>query len=155
MLRIHIICSLACAILAAELTVPARASDQALMVVVNSRAGVRSVSRDELESMFVLTRRSWPNGTRVVVLNLENGTPERTYFDHVVLGMSPTQVARFWIDRRTRGGGDAPTRVPSAAMVMKVIPALTGSVGYVPEGPIVPGMTKVARIVNGSVVSQP
>jgi hypothetical protein len=155
MLRIHVICGLACALLAAELSGPARASDQALMVVVNSKAGVKSLSRNELESIFVLSRRTWPNGMRIVVLNLENNSPERTTFDRVVLGMSPAEVARFWIDRRMRGGGEAPTRVPNTALVMKVIPALAGSIGYVPEVPLVPGMTKVARIVNGSVVPQP
>jgi hypothetical protein len=155
MLRLHAICILACAVIIAELCAPARASDQALMVIANARASVRTVSRDDLEQIFALTRRSWPNGTRIVVLNLETGSPERTYFDRAVLGMSPDQVARFWIDRRTRGGGDAPMRVPSAAMVMKVIPALAGSIGYVPEAPLKPGMTRVARIVNGSVIPEP
>jgi hypothetical protein len=155
MLRTHLISLLACTLLIAELCAPARASDQALMVIANANAGVRTISRDELEAIFALSRRSWPNGTRIVVLNLESGTPERTHFDHAVLGMPPDRVARFWIDRRTRGGGDAPRRVPSAALMMRVIPALAGSIGYAPEAPLTPGMKRIARIVNGSVVPEP
>jgi hypothetical protein len=152
MFRLHAIC-LACAILIAELYSPAYASDQALMVLVNAKAGVKTVSADELEQIFVLTRRTWPNGTKIVVLNLENGTPERTLFDRAVLRMSPDQVARFWIDRRTRGGGDAPMRIPTA-LVTRVIPALVGSIGYAPEAALPPGTVRVARIVNGSVVPE-
>jgi hypothetical protein len=152
--RLDVIARLACALLIAELCTPARASDQALMVIANAKAGVKTVSRDDLESIFVLTRRSWPNGTRIVVLNLENGTPERTLFDKAVLGMTPDQAARFWIDRRTCGGGDAPTRIPSPTMVMRVVPALAGSIGYTPEAPLGPGMVRVARIVNGTVLPE-
>ena len=152
MRSLHAICLLTLAVLLAGL--PARASDQALMVVTNAKAGVTRMSRDELEEVFVLSRRVWPNGTRIVVLNLETGTPERTYFDSVVLGLSPDQAARYWIDRRTRGGGEAPMRLPNPALVMKVVPALAGSIGYAPEGPLVAGVRRVARIVNGNVVPE-
>ncbi|HKU41233.1 MAG TPA: hypothetical protein VJR89_23885 [Polyangiales bacterium] len=152
MRSLHLICALTIALLLAGL--PASASDQALMVVANAKAGVTSLSRNELEEVFVMSRRVWPNGTRIVVLNLETGTPERTYFDNVVLGLNPDQVARYWIDRRTRGGGEAPMRLPNSSVVMKVIPALPGSIGYAPEGPLAPGVRRVARIQNGSVVAE-
>lgn len=152
MRSLHPICLLALAVLLAGL--PVRASDQALMVVANAKAGVTTMTRDELEEVFVMSRRVWPNGTRIVVLNLETGTPERTYFDHVVLGLSPEQAARYWIDRRTRGGGEAPMRLPNPAVVMKVVPVLAGSIGYAPEGPLAAGVRRVARIVNGNVVPE-
>jgi hypothetical protein len=154
MRRLHAIYSLTFAILIAELCSPARASDQALMIIANVDTGVTSLSRNELESIFMLSRRIWSNGKRILVVNLENGTPERTLMDRALLNMSSEQAARYWIDRRTRGGGEAPMRVPSAALMMKVIPALTGSIGYAPAGPLVPGMVRVARIVNGGVVPE-
>jgi hypothetical protein len=124
------------------------------MVIANAKSGVTTLSRSELESVFALSRRTWPNGTRIVVVNLDNGAPERAQFDRVVLGLTPDEVARYWIDRRTRGAGEAPMRIPSPALMVKVIPALAGSIGYAPEGPVAPGARRVARIVNGSVIPE-
>jgi len=47
--------------------------------------------------------------------------------------MEPDEVARYWIDRRVRGGHRPPRQLNSWALMLKVVSAVDGAIGYVPE----------------------
>lgn len=132
---------------------PSLADDERLVVVVHPTVPVHTLSEHELASVFTLSRRHWSNGDTIIALNLEAGTPGRTQFDRVVLGMTPAQSARFWIDRRIRQGGTAPPKIP-AALMAKVVAALPRSIGYLPESLLSPGARVVARVVHGRVLPE-
>lgn len=131
-----------------------RADDQRLAVIVHPTAPVSSLSEDDLVSIFTMSRRRWSDGETIVVFNMNPGTSTRVYFDQVVLGMSPDQAARFWIDRRIRDGGASPLKTPSAVTMLKVIAALERSIGYVPEAQLGPSVKVVARVINGRVLPE-
>jgi hypothetical protein len=134
--------------------VPTRAESGRLLVIVHPNVPVSSLSHDELESIFTLSRQRWPNGDPIVVFNFPPGTSERTHFDQSVLSMDPEQAARFWIDQRIRGGGSPPRKVPSAQLMLRVIASLPGSIGYVRDTQLGPDVKLVTRIVNGQVVAE-
>lgn len=131
--------------------VDARADEQRIAVIVHPGAPVSTLSEDDLVAIFTMSQRRWSDGEPIAVFNLNAGTSTRVYFDEVVLGMSPDQVARFWIDRRIRDGGASPHKAPTAAIMLKVIAALPRSIGYVPEALVGPGVRVVARVINGRV----
>jgi ABC-type phosphate transport system substrate-binding protein len=130
------------------------ATDLELVVIVNLKNSVSSLSRDELEALFTLSRQRWSNGDPVIVLNLEPGSGPRTHFDRVVLGMAPDEAARFWIDRRIRGRGNPPTKAPNPVTALKVVAALTGAISYVPKSQLGPGVKVVARVTRDFVVPE-
>jgi hypothetical protein len=59
-----------------------------------------------------------------------------------VLGLAPDAVARFWIDQRIRGLGGAPRAIP-AAMLIRVVPQLAGSIGYIRLNELGPGIKAI------------
>jgi hypothetical protein len=59
--------------------------------------------------------------------------------------MNPDEVARYWIDRKVRGGDPPPKHVPSVAMMAKLVERLPGTIGYLPAS-AARGLRIVARV---------
>ena len=76
---------------------------------------------------------------------MATATDEREQFDRVVLGKSPDEMARYWIDRRIRGQSGAPKAVEPVDVYERVIAKLDGAIGYVHVNDI-RGDVKVLRI---------
>lgn len=122
---------------AATLVVPAGASD----LVVIAHPGVpETPSRPDLNAIFTTRKQTWQNGARIVPFNFPAKHEVRVLFDRVVLGMDPEEVAKYWIDRRVRGGNAPPKQVPNAATIVKLIEKLEGSISYVPRSSVTPGV---------------
>jgi hypothetical protein len=109
----------------------ARADGKKLVVVVAKGSSVTNVSRTDLKRCFTGEPVS-ADGKPLVPFNASPNTPDRTGFDKAVLGMSPDEVGRFWIDRKVRGQSAAPRSLPSAAHVAKVAAKFPGAIGYLP-----------------------
>jgi hypothetical protein len=70
-------------------------------------------------------------------------------FDHTVLGLDPDRVARYWKDRKIRGGARAPIRVSNSGAMLKAVAAKPGAVGYVKASEVNASVKIVAKIANG------
>ena len=106
-----------------------------------------------LEALFLRKERSWSNGEPVIVFNLGPENPNRINFDHVVLAMSPDEVARYWLDQRIRGGGTAPREVGEPALVVKLVAKLKTAIAYVPARSDLRDVRVIARVRAGKLVS--
>lgn len=119
------------ALSAGSIVSPAHAGES-LVVIVNP-ANQESPNRSDLAAMFTTRKQSWGGGRRVVPFNFPAKHDLRVAFDEAVLKMGPDDIARYWIDRRIRGGNPPPKQVPSGAMIVKLVQKLDGAVGYVPK----------------------
>ncbi len=119
-----------------------------LAVIVHPSSPIRSLTAEELAEVFK-TRRRKVRGQRVVPFNFRARTPHRTAFDRTVLHMDPDQVARYWINRRVRGGESPPRQVPTAKVMLGVVAGLKPAVGYVPRRAVDGSVRVIARIVKG------
>ena len=128
------------------------ADEVALLVIAHPSLPQNRLSADELVAIFTLTQRRWPDGRSAIPFNYPPGNDIRAQFDRAVLRMDQVEVARFWIDRRVRGGGDSPRTVPSVALMERVIAALPGSIGYIPASASPAKVKVVARIVSGKIM---
>jgi ABC-type phosphate transport system substrate-binding protein len=127
------------------------AQDEDLAVIVNPGTRVHELSADQLTAIFTMSQREWPGGETIIPFNHEPGGALRTIFDRAVLGMKPDEAARFWIDRRIRGEGGAPRKVPSVALMLRVVAKLPNSIGYVPWSLVTNDVHVVARVSGGKV----
>ena len=110
---------------------PAFGDGKKLVVVVAKGSSLTSISRDDLKRCFLGEPVS-SGGKPLVPFNAATGTPERSGFDKAVLGLSPDEVGRLWVDRRVRGQGGAPRSLPSAAHIAKVAAKFPGAIAYLP-----------------------
>jgi hypothetical protein len=109
----------------------ARAESRKLVVVVAKGSSLTNISRDDLKRCYLGESVSG-GGKTLVPFNATTSTPERTGFDKSVLGLSPDEVGRFWVDRKVRGQGGAPRSLPSAAHIAKVAAKFPGAIAYLP-----------------------
>ena len=128
-------------------------SPVSLAVVVHAGVPAVSLGAVELASIYTRATRAWKDGTTVRALNLPPGSPERVEFDRVVLDMSPERSAQFWIDKQIRGEEAAPKAIAQADIVARLVPTLSGAIGYLPEAKVDPKIRVIARIRGGKVVA--
>lgn len=83
--------------------------------------------------MFTTRKQAWSGGKRVLPFNFPPKHEIRVAFDEAVLQMDPDEVARYWIDRRIRGGNAPPKQVPSAQVIVRLVQKLEGAIAYVPQ----------------------
>lgn len=130
----------------------ASASGDEIVVIVNMDNPVNQLQQSDLRPVFQATKTEWPNGGKVVPYNLPETDSVRLGFDAAVLGLDADRVAKYWVDRKIRGGNPAPKKVPSGAMVVKLVAAKPEALGYVAATDVDKSVKIVARIRGGEVV---
>jgi ABC-type phosphate transport system substrate-binding protein len=150
--------SLMCAVIGAVLLfspLPGRAggTSETLLVIAHKAVGLAKISRDELRPIFQTKTATWPDGTAVRPFNLPDSNDSRQGFDAAVLGLDPDRVARYWIDRKIRGGERPPVIVPTMAVMLRIVSKTPGAIGYIEAGAVDKTVKIVAKVVDGQVVA--
>jgi ABC-type phosphate transport system substrate-binding protein len=126
-----------------------QAGGEVLAVIVNKANPARELSQNELRPIFQTTKKAWSSGEDAVPINLPEDSSLRNDFDQAVLGLDPERVARYWTDRKVRGGARPPVRVPNTTAVLKAVASKPGAVGYVRLNEVTPNVRVVAKIAAG------
>lgn len=117
-----------------------------LAVVVAKESPLRELSLYELKRLYLGTPVTDPSGQRIIPFNQMPRAPDRVTFESRVLGMSPEEVARYWIDRKIRGQGSAPKAVGPADLLQRVVSRLSHAIGYVRVDQVLLGDVRVIAI---------
>lgn len=102
----------------------------ALAVIVAADSPVRELALHELRRLY-LGDPVTTAGQKLVPLSQASRSPSRVGFDRAVLGMSPEEVTRYWIDRKIRGQSGPPKSIDSPDLLQRVVARLPGGLGYV------------------------
>ncbi len=124
-----------------------------LVVIVASTSKLTNISLEDLRHTFTGDRSVDTNGSKVIPLNQPPRTPDRAGFDRAVLELSPDEVARFWIDRKIRGGNRPPRAVADTALLRTLVEKLPGAISYVQAKDVSPQVRVVT--VNGKLPQHP
>lgn len=108
----------------------AHAQQEPLLVVVAASLGASNIELSALRRAFQGYSVELV-GKRLVPLNQALQAPARTQFDKLVLGLTPEQVGRYWIDRRIRDSVQSPRTIPSPELIVRVVASIPGAIGYV------------------------
>jgi hypothetical protein len=92
------------------------------------------------------------SGPKLIPFAFSAGLPKRISFDQAVLGYSPKEAARYWIDRKIRGQSGPPQTIDSAEVVMKVVANLPGSIGYVRVSDLEPYVKTL--LIDGKAIAE-
>jgi hypothetical protein len=110
------------------------AADPVRLQLITAKANsIRDLSLADLRQLYRGKQVSVA-GTKLVPFNHPPNTPDRVAFDRIVLGMTPEEVGRYWIDQKIRGGDSPPRTIDSVALLVRVVGALPGAFAYVREG---------------------
>jgi ABC-type phosphate transport system substrate-binding protein len=125
------------------------AGGEVLAVIVNKANPVSALERDELRPIFQTTKKTWSSGEDAQPINLPEDSSLRNDFDKAVLGLDPERVARYWTDRKVRGGARPPIKVTSTSAVLKTVASKPGAIGYVRLSEVNNSVKVVAKVSGG------
>ncbi|MBV8656875.1 MAG: hypothetical protein JO142_03520 [Burkholderiales bacterium] len=127
------------AMTASLLLTVAQAADVA--VVVNPKAGVDSLSPEQIANLFLGKATSFPNGAAATPVDQNEG-PVRDEFDSKVLKKDAAGVKAHWAKMQFTGKGNPPKEVGGSADVKKQVAGNPNAIGYI-EKSAVDGTVKV------------
>lgn len=138
-------------IIALSPTQVANADSPEIVVVVNPSNGTASLSKAQLNAIYKGKTSEFPNGSSAAAVNLPPDNSIRQEFDRAVLGMSPDESKRYWIDMKIRSGAAAPPKMANPSAVARHVAKTPSAIGYVPTTDA-KGLKVVARIRGGALV---
>ena len=116
--------------LALVLTAEAAAADE-LAVIVNVANTTPSLDAKTVKAHFLKTVPAWSNGDRVRAVDQADASPKRAAFLGKVLGMSPTELERYWLERQYASADTPPAKAPDDATVIRIVKTFKGAIGFV------------------------
>jgi hypothetical protein len=117
-------------------------ADGAIAVVVGNDSSVRDVTVDTLREVYLARRRVWPDGSRVIPVNLPTDSSVRDAFSKRVLGRAPRDLASYW-NRRYFEGIRPPLVLRSAGAVCAYVAVEPTAIGYLPAADVVRATCRV------------
>ena len=115
-----------------------------LAIVVAKSSPIQQLTQFELKKLYLGSIITDAAGERIIPFNQTPNAPDRVLFEDRVLGMTPEEVARYWIERKIRGQGGAPKAVSPADLLQKVVSRLEHSVAYVRADQVLPDVRVIA-----------
>lgn len=107
------------------------AAEDPLVVIVSASTGLTNITLPALRRAFSGAPIDYEAGKRFIPLNAPADAPERVKFDRAVLGMTPDEVGRYWVDQRIRGKTQPPRVIANTQLAVRVVASLPGAITYV------------------------
>jgi ABC-type phosphate transport system substrate-binding protein len=133
--------------LALVLTGDAAAAEE-LAVIVNVANATSRLDAKAVRARFLKTLSTWGNGDRVRPVDQSDATAKRAAFLGKVLGMSPTELERYWIEKQYASAETPPAKAPDDATVIRIVKTFKGAIGFVSKEAAEREGVKVVLIVE-------
>lgn len=121
-------------------SLPGKADKNTIVVFVNKNIAVDALSIDEVKRLFLKERMTMKDGTTAVPVNAKIGSALRKVFGEKVLGMNPSDEARYWQVQKIRRGVLPATEFNNT---QKAVFTLKGGIGYCFESDYIATINKV------------
>ncbi len=133
--------SVLAAICAAVMTITAVPAFAEVVVVVNPKSSVASMTAEQVANIFLGKSNSFPSGGTAVPVDGPEA-PWRDEFYTKVTGKTAAQVKAIWARLVFTGKGQPPRELPSAAEVKKFVAGTPDAIAYLDKS-AVDGSVKV------------
>lgn len=120
------------------------ADPEALAIVVAKNSPIVALSQYELKRLYLGSLITDSSGERIIAFHHAPSSPDRIRFEQRVLGMTPDELATYWIDRKIRGQGGAPKAVSPVDLLQKVVSRMEHSVTYVRMANVLPDLRVIS-----------
>lgn len=118
---------------------------QAQISVVVSATQSQSISADQIAEMFGGTMTTWPNGTKVQIV--EHGDAVLTQKFYIKVVRKPTTIVRAqWTKLALSGQALAPKKGADAAAVKDAIKKSPGAIGYIDAADLDDSVKEILRV---------
>jgi ABC-type phosphate transport system substrate-binding protein len=109
------------------------AAEAGVVVVVGASSSLGELSQDQVAGIFLGKTSKFPDGSKAIPIDQEDGADVRADFYKQVTGKSSSQLKSYWSKLIFSGKGQPPRQVKSDAEVIQSINANPGQIGYLGE----------------------
>jgi ABC-type phosphate transport system substrate-binding protein len=113
-----------------------------VVVIVNPKSGVTSLTQDEISRIFLGKTKSFPDGAPAVSVNQNEGSAVRDKFNQVVCNKTSSQYKAYWSQLIFTGKGRPPRNGGGNAAVKSLVAANPNMISYV-DASVVDATVKV------------
>jgi len=114
-----------------------------LAVIVSARSNINMLSADQVAEIFLFQTNRFPNGSEVVPIDQDLGSPLRDEFYSKVTHRTPALVKAHWARLIFTGRGQPPAEVDGNAAMRRMIAENPGMIGYVERTALDPSVRAV------------
>jgi len=122
-------------------------SAEALEIVVNRDVAANQLTHTELQAIFTMRVRAWPDGSPIRVFVLSDSAPEQAEFAKKLLEIFPYQLRRYWDRLVFSGTGQAPIELTSPGEMYNRVASTPGAIGYLPTEHI-GNLVRIIKVSN-------
>ena len=115
----------------ALLLIAAPAAADELAVIVNAANTTPALDAKAVKAHFLKTVPAWAGGDRVRAVDQSEATSKRAAFLGKVLGMSATELERYWLEKQYANADSPPAKAPDDATVIRIVKTFKGAIGFV------------------------
>jgi ABC-type phosphate transport system substrate-binding protein len=127
-------------------TVPAIASGQGFKIVVNESNSSETITKQQLENIFMKQMSTWSNGQPVIPVDQTAASSTRQGFSKVIFGRDTSAIKSYWQRQIFSGRGVPPPEKASDDEVLAFVGVNSGAIGYVSSDARVGSGVKVLEI---------
>jgi len=114
----------------ALLTLFSAAANASVAVIVHP-SNANALDDKNISRIFTGKEKSFPDGSKALAINQEEGSPFTDEFNRKVLNKSSSQLKAYWSKLLFTGKGTPPREVSNDTEVMELIAANPNLIGYV------------------------
>jgi ABC-type phosphate transport system substrate-binding protein len=104
-----------------------------VVAVVSSKSTVTTLSKTQITDIFLGKTSHFPDGSRAVPIDQNEGTLARDLFYSTFTGESAAQLKAHWAKIIFTGRGQPPKALPNSAAVKTLVAENPAAIGYIEE----------------------
>lgn len=117
-----------------------------VVVVVNPKNPVATLTRQQVSLIYSGRLGSFPTGTSVTPLDLKEGAALRDEFYAKVTGRSPGEVKAYWSKQLFSGNGTPPRELATMDDVKRTVANDPSAIGYIDRAVLDPTVKEVLSV---------
>lgn len=102
-----------------------------VVVIVSAKSQVNALSRQQVSNIFLGRSHAYPDGSRAIPVDLQNGTGLREEFCEKVHGIAASQLNAYWSRMIFTGKGNPPREAIPPQIAVKLTAANAQLISYV------------------------
>jgi ABC-type phosphate transport system substrate-binding protein len=103
------------------------------VVITNKGVSTGSLSKSELQAIFLGEKTKWDDGKHITIVILEDGDINKSFLQDIV-EKTPSQYENYWKKLIFTGKATAPKSFNDMSKVVEFVAGQQGSIGYVAAG---------------------
>ena len=119
-----------------------------IAVVVHRDSPLANVTQEEISKIFLAKTKTFANGQKIKLLDLEEGDETRDQFYKSVANKTPSQVKAYWSRLIFTGKGQPPQVLMDSDEIVETIGEDPNSIGYVDPDSVTDSVKVVLTLSN-------